>query len=46
VQNVKYINYLGSERTNDAKCTRENIFAIAMAKAAPKKEGTLTANWT
>jgi hypothetical protein len=34
LENVEYLNYLGSMITNDATCTREIKSRIAMAKAA------------
>jgi hypothetical protein len=34
LENVQYFNYLGSMITNDARCTREIEYRIAMAKAA------------
>jgi hypothetical protein len=34
LENVEYLNYLGSMITNDARCTREIKSRIAMAKAA------------
>ena len=33
-ENMEYYNYLGSMITNDARCTREIKFRIAMVKAA------------
>ena len=38
VENVEYFNYLGSMITNDARCTREIEYRIAMAKAAFNKK--------
>jgi hypothetical protein len=40
-ENVEYFNYLGSMITNDAICTREIKYRIAMAKAAFNKKKTL-----
>jgi hypothetical protein len=34
LENVEYFNYLGSMIANDARCTREIKYRIAMAKAA------------
>jgi hypothetical protein len=34
LENVEYLNHLGSMLTNDARCTREIKSRIAMAKAA------------
>jgi hypothetical protein len=41
LENVEYFNYLASMITNDAKCTREIIPRISMAKAAFNKKTTL-----
>jgi hypothetical protein len=41
LENVEYFNYLGSMITNDARCTREIKFRIAMAKAAFNRKKTL-----
>jgi hypothetical protein len=38
LENVEYFNYLGSMITNDARCTREIIYRIAMAKEAFNKK--------
>jgi hypothetical protein len=38
---VEYFNYLGSIITNDARCTREMISKIVMAKAAFNRENIL-----
>jgi hypothetical protein len=38
MENVEYFNYLGSLKTNDAKCTRGIKSRIAMAKAAFNKK--------
>jgi hypothetical protein len=40
LQNVEYLNYLGSMITNDARCTREIKSRIAMTKAAFNKKKT------
>jgi hypothetical protein len=37
LENVEYLNYLGSVITNDARCTRETKYRIVMAKAAFNK---------
>jgi len=37
LDNVEYFNYLGNMITNNARCTREIKFKIAMAKAAFNK---------
>jgi ribulose kinase len=37
LENVEYLNYLCSKRTNDAKCTRENKCWIAMVKGTVNK---------
>jgi hypothetical protein len=41
LENVEYFNYLGSMKTNDARCTREIKSRIAMAKAAFNKKKNL-----
>jgi hypothetical protein len=41
LENVEYLNYLGSMITNDAKCTREIKSRVAMAKAAFNKKKNL-----
>jgi hypothetical protein len=41
LENVDYVNYLGSIITNDARCTREIKSRIVMAKAAFNKKKTL-----
>jgi hypothetical protein len=41
LENVEYFNYLCSMLTNDARCTREIKYRIAMAKAAFNKKKTL-----
>jgi hypothetical protein len=41
LDNVEYLNYLGSMITNDARCTREIKSRIAMAKAAFNKKKNL-----
>jgi hypothetical protein len=41
LENVEYINYLGSMITNDAKCTREIKSRIVMAKIVFNKKKTL-----
>jgi hypothetical protein len=38
LENVEYLNYLGSMITNDARCTREIKSRIAMVKAAFNKK--------
>jgi hypothetical protein len=40
LKNVEYFNCFGSIITNDARCTREIKFRIAMAKAAFNKKTT------
>jgi hypothetical protein len=40
LENVEYLKYLGSMTTNDARCTRDIKFKIALAKAALKKKET------
>jgi hypothetical protein len=40
LENVEYIKYLGSLITNEARCTREIISRIAMAKAIYNKNKT------
>jgi hypothetical protein len=42
LKNVEYFNYLGSIITNDARCTREIKYRIAMAKAAFNKKTVFT----
>jgi hypothetical protein len=42
LENVEYFKYLGSTRTNDARCTREIKFRVAMAKAAFNKKNHFT----
>jgi len=37
-ENVECVNYLGSMITNDARCTREMKFGIAMVKASIQQE--------
>jgi hypothetical protein len=47
LEDVEYLNYLGSMITNDARCAREIKSRIAMAKAAFNKKKNLSpANWT
>jgi hypothetical protein len=41
LENVEYLNYLGSMITNDARCTHEIKSRIAKAKAAFNKKKTL-----
>jgi hypothetical protein len=41
LENVEYFNYLGSMLTNDARCTREIEYRIAMVKEAFNKKKTL-----
>jgi hypothetical protein len=41
LENVEYFNYLGSMITNDAMCTREIKYSIAMARAAFNKKKNL-----
>jgi hypothetical protein len=41
LENVEYFKYLGSMITNDARCTREIKYRIAMAKAAFNKKKNL-----
>jgi hypothetical protein len=41
LENIKYFNYSGSMITNDARCTREIKFIIAMAKEAFNRKKTL-----
>jgi len=41
MENVEYFKYLGSTRTNDARCTREISSRIAMTEAAFNKEKIL-----
>jgi hypothetical protein len=41
LENVEYFNYFGSIITNDARCTHEIKFRIAMAKAPINKKKTL-----
>jgi hypothetical protein len=41
LENVEYFNYLGSIKTNDARCTREIKSRNAMANAAFNKMKTL-----
>jgi hypothetical protein len=41
LENVEYLNYLGSMITNDARCTHEIKTRIAMAKASFNKKKTL-----
>jgi hypothetical protein len=41
LENVEYFNYLGSIKTNDARCKREINSRIAMAKAAFNNKKTL-----
>jgi hypothetical protein len=38
LENVEYFNYLGDMITNDARCTREIKYRIAMTKAAFSKK--------
>jgi hypothetical protein len=38
LENVEYLNCFGSVITNDARCTREIKYSIAMAKAAFNKK--------
>jgi hypothetical protein len=47
-KNVKYFEYLGSAKTNNARCTREIKSRTALEKAAFNKKKTLflSANWT
>jgi hypothetical protein len=45
-ENIEYLNYLGSMKTNAARCTREIKLRIAMAKAAFIKQLFSPANWT
>jgi hypothetical protein len=40
LENVEYINCLGSKITNDARCTREIKYRIVMAKAAFSRKKT------
>jgi hypothetical protein len=42
LENVEYFKYLGSMITNDARCTREIKYRIAMAKAAFNKKTLFT----
>jgi hypothetical protein len=41
VENVEYLNYLGSMITNDARCTQEMKTRIAMEKVAFNRKKTL-----
>ena len=41
LENVEFFNYLGSMTTNDARCTRELKFRIAMAKEALNRKKNL-----
>jgi hypothetical protein len=41
LENMEYVNYLGSMITNDAKCTCEIKSRISIAKAAFNKKKTL-----
>jgi hypothetical protein len=41
LENVEYLNYLGSMITIDARCTRDIKSKIAMAKTAFNKKMTL-----
>jgi hypothetical protein len=41
VKNVEYINWFGSIKTNDARCTREIKCRFATAEAAAKKQTAL-----
>jgi hypothetical protein len=42
LENVEYLNYLGSMITNEARCTREIKSRIAMAKTAFNKKKTVS----
>jgi hypothetical protein len=42
LDNVEYVNCLGSVITNDARCTREIKYRIVMAKAAFNKKTLFT----
>jgi hypothetical protein len=42
LENVKYLNYLSSMITNDARCTREIKSRTATAKAACNKKNLFT----
>jgi cellulose biosynthesis protein BcsQ len=42
LENVEYFKYLGSMITDDARCTREIKYRIAMAKAAFNKKTLFT----
>jgi hypothetical protein len=44
LDNVKYFNYLDSMITNDARCTCETKFRVAMAKAAFNRKKTIFAS--
>jgi putative IMPACT (imprinted ancient) family translation regulator len=47
LKNLKYYNYSDSIIINDARCTREIKFKIAMAKAVfNKKKNIFIRNWT
>jgi hypothetical protein len=46
LENVEYLNYLCSKRTNDARCTREIKCWIIMVKGTIKKKSFSPANWT
>jgi hypothetical protein len=37
LEHMKYLNYVGSMITSDARCTREIEYRIVMAKAAFNK---------
>jgi hypothetical protein len=45
LENVEYFNNLGSTLTNDARCTCEIQYRIAMVKAASTRLFS-PANWT
>jgi hypothetical protein len=46
-RNVEYINWFGSIKTNDARCTREIKSRFTIAEAAFKKQNVLSpAKWT
>ena len=41
LENIEYFNYFGRLITNDARCTREIKYRIAMAKAAFNRKKNL-----
>ena len=44
LENVEYLNCVGSMMTKDAKCTREIKYRIVMTKAAFNRQNTLFSN--